>query len=222
MTFNPDALRKEFADYCADVEPGIKAKAPRLNQLETLALIGMTLFQAAKELKAEKAELADRIDALESAAKADEDDDVTVAQMGHGSVSVGGCFSPEVNAPGIIYMALDEPREIGADTTDVYTVGTRAKNVLAFVTFANAAAVDQTIGILQELKAQYFATAPAAIDNGGGRDARNLTAKQKWDIAERVHAQCEALKPNATFRSAASQAINDTIAALSQKAGEQG
>jgi uncharacterized coiled-coil protein SlyX len=53
-------------------------------------------------------------------------------------------------------------------------------------------------------------------------DARgDLTAKQKWDIAERVHSQCEALKPHATFRSAASQAINDTIAALSQKAGEK-
>jgi hypothetical protein len=53
-------------------------------------------------------------------------------------------------------------------------------------------------------------------------DARgDLTAKQKWDIAKRVHSQCEALKPHATFRSAASQAINDTIAALSQKAGEQ-
>lgn len=52
-------------------------------------------------------------------------------------------------------------------------------------------------------------------------DARgDLTAKQKWDIAERVHSQCEALKPHATFRSAASQAINDTIAALSQKAGD--
>lgn len=60
-TFDPDSLRKEFADYCTDVEPGIKAKAPRLNQLETLALIGMALFQAAKELKAEKAEQAARI-----------------------------------------------------------------------------------------------------------------------------------------------------------------
>jgi hypothetical protein len=49
----------------------------------------------------------------------------------------------------------------------------------------------------------------------------DLTAKQKWDIAERVHSQCEAPKPHATFRSAASQAINDTIAALSQKEGEQ-
>lgn len=41
-----------------------------------------------------------------------------------------------------------------------------------------------------------------------------LTAAQKWEIAERVHAQCERLKPHATFRSAASQAINDTLDAL--------
>jgi hypothetical protein len=41
-----------------------------------------------------------------------------------------------------------------------------------------------------------------------------LTAAQKWEIAERVHAQCERLKPHATFRSAASQAINDTLEAL--------
>lgn len=68
-TFDPDALRKEFADYCTEVEPGIKAHAPKLNQLETLALIGMTLFQAAKELKDEKSELAARIAELESASK---------------------------------------------------------------------------------------------------------------------------------------------------------
>jgi uncharacterized protein YyaL (SSP411 family) len=69
-TFDPDALRKEFADYCTDVEPGIKAKAPRLNQLETLALIGMTLFQAAKELKAEKVDQAARIADLEASLQA--------------------------------------------------------------------------------------------------------------------------------------------------------
>jgi hypothetical protein len=69
-TFDPDALRKEFADYCTDVEPCIKAKAPRLNQLETLALIGMTLFQAAKELKAEKVDQAARIADLEASLQA--------------------------------------------------------------------------------------------------------------------------------------------------------
>jgi hypothetical protein len=41
-----------------------------------------------------------------------------------------------------------------------------------------------------------------------------LADAQKWEIAERVHAQCERLKPHATFRSAASQAINDTLDAL--------
>jgi hypothetical protein len=67
MTFNPDALRQEFADYCTEVEPDIKAKAPRLNQIETLALIGMTLFQAAKELKADRAQLADEVSGLRAA-----------------------------------------------------------------------------------------------------------------------------------------------------------
>ena len=65
-TIDTDALRQEFADYCVEVEPGIKARAPKLNQLETLAIIAMTLFQACKELKAEKAEQAARITALES------------------------------------------------------------------------------------------------------------------------------------------------------------
>jgi len=65
-TIDTDALRREFADYCVEVEPGIKARAPKLNQLETLAIIAMTLFQACKELKAEKAEQAARITALES------------------------------------------------------------------------------------------------------------------------------------------------------------
>lgn len=65
--FDPDALRKEFADYCDDVAPGIKAKAPRLNQMETLALIGMTLFQACKDLKAERNQLVDEISGLRSA-----------------------------------------------------------------------------------------------------------------------------------------------------------
>lgn len=64
--FDPDTLRKEFADYCDEVAPGIKAKAPLLNQMETLALIAMTMFQAAKELKAEKADQVALITALES------------------------------------------------------------------------------------------------------------------------------------------------------------
>ncbi|NML34885.1 hypothetical protein [Paraburkholderia antibiotica] len=54
-------------------------------------------------------------------------------------------------------------------------------------------------------------TAPAAQPT----QVMTLTAAQKWEIAERVHTQCERLKPHATFRSAASQAINDTLEALS-------
>jgi hypothetical protein len=61
-----DALRQEFADYCVDVEPGIKARAPKINQLETLAVIAMTLFQTCKEYQVENAEQAARIASLEA------------------------------------------------------------------------------------------------------------------------------------------------------------
>ncbi|MGF6806250.1 hypothetical protein OKW30_001376 [Paraburkholderia sp. Clong3] len=138
------------------------------------------------------ATLLDRFARAASTATALSDQLVTVAQMGHGSVAVGGCFSPEANAPGIIYMALDEPREINADTSDVYPVGARARNVLAFVTFANAAAVDQTIGILHELKAEYFdaeqSAAPQAETVPEGWKLKlvpvNPTKQQLADICE--------------------------------------
>lgn len=67
--FDPDtdALRKEFVDYCDEVSPGIKAKAPNLNQMETLGIIAIALFLAAKELKAERAQLADEVSGLRAA-----------------------------------------------------------------------------------------------------------------------------------------------------------
>lgn len=87
---------------------------------------------------------------------------VVVARMGYGTVAVGSCLAVDTGEPGIIYMALDEPGEIGRDTTGVYPIGSRpaADRVLAYVSFKTSAAVDQTIGILNELKAQYFG-APA-------------------------------------------------------------
>lgn len=90
-------------------------------------------------------------------------DKVTVARMGYGAVAVGSCLSEETNEPGIIYMALDDVGEIGRDTTDIYPVGSRpsADRVLAYVSFKTAASVDQTIGILEDVKAKYFA-APAS------------------------------------------------------------
>ncbi|EIF32555.1 hypothetical protein BCh11DRAFT_00283 [Burkholderia sp. Ch1-1] len=99
-------------------------------------------------------------------AERDADDKVTVARMGYGSVAVGGCLSEETGEPGIIYLALDSAREIDSDTTDVYPVGSRPgpDRVLAYVSFRTAEAVDQTISILEELKAKHWPATIAAQD----------------------------------------------------------
>jgi hypothetical protein len=116
------------------------------------------------------------------ATSAPESDGVTVASMGHGTVSVGDCFSEDLGEPGIVYMALDAARPIGTDTSDVYPVGSAAKNVLAFVTFSTAAAVDQTIEILQGIKAKHF-------DKGAVKEASGhlYTMDQMRDYAAAYH-----------------------------------
>lgn len=99
--------------------------------------------------------------AMASAAPADK---VTCARMGHGVVSIGECFSPELEEPGIICMELPEQRDIGLDTGDVFPKGLRppADKILAYISFANPAAIDQTIGVLQRIKAKHFpASSPA-------------------------------------------------------------
>lgn len=91
-------------------------------------------------------------------------DKVTCARMGHGVVSIGECFSPELEEPGIICMELPEQRGIGLDTGDVFPKGLRppADKILAYISFANPAAIDQTIGVLQRIKAKHFpASSPA-------------------------------------------------------------
>ncbi|MDN7892370.1 hypothetical protein QZM93_27545, partial [Burkholderia cepacia] len=89
--------------------------------------------------------------------------DVTCARMGHGVVSIADCFNPELQEPGLIFMELPEPREIGLDTGDVFPEGARAPadKTLAYVSFANGAAVDQTIAVLQRIKVKHFGAAPA-------------------------------------------------------------
>ncbi|CAJ3005192.1 Uncharacterised protein [Burkholderia pseudomallei] len=85
-------------------------------------------------------------------------DEVTCARMGHGVVAIGDCFSPELQEPGIIFMELPEQRDIGLDTGDVFPEGSRAPSdkVLAYISFANPNAIDQTISVLQRIKAKHF------------------------------------------------------------------
>ncbi|CAJ7341964.1 Uncharacterised protein [Burkholderia pseudomallei] len=85
-------------------------------------------------------------------------DKVTCARMGHGVVSIGECFSPELQEPGIIFMKLPEQRDIGLDTGDVFPAGSRVPSdkMLAYISFANPNAIDQTISVLQRIKAKHF------------------------------------------------------------------
>jgi hypothetical protein len=85
-------------------------------------------------------------------------DKVICARMGHGFVAMGSCFSEELQEPGIIFLALDEPGEIGEDTTHVFQVGQQAPvdKVQAYVSFAGPKSVDQVITELEKLKTQHW------------------------------------------------------------------
>lgn len=93
---------------------------------------------------------------------------VTVARMGHGVISVGECFSPELNEPGIVFLSLEESRVPGTDTTDVYPEGVPApaESVLAYISFANPASIDQTIDVLSALKSKHWPDASPSRENG--------------------------------------------------------
>ena len=82
----------------------------------------------------------------------------TWPEMGYGKVAVGACKRSDDNTPGIIYLHLDEPREIDADTGDVYPVGSKVHDdkVLACVYFATLESIQQTIDLLQEIKRDSF------------------------------------------------------------------
>lgn len=184
LKFDPDALRNEFADYCTEVEPGIKAKAPRLNQLETLALIGMTVFQAAKELKHEKAasiaalEAANaRIAELEAAAKATVEKDWRV---------------------GLFKSSSDPRKEVRCLADGINRIAEYEKHH-SFIRWIDAA--------------------PAATDNGGGRDAVT-DAQVEAALAAFNAFPCP--MNGCISRSGNAEQMRAAIdAALSQKAGEQ-
>ncbi|WP_244110401.1 MULTISPECIES: Lar family restriction alleviation protein [Burkholderia cepacia complex] len=91
--------------------------------------------------------------------------EVTCARMGHGVVSIADCFSPELQEPGVIFMELPEQRDIGLDTGDFFPEGSRAPSdkTLAYISFANPEAIDQTIAVLQRIKAKHF-PAPSPAD----------------------------------------------------------
>lgn len=92
-----------------------------------------------------------------------------VVIMGNGDFGVGGCYSPELDMHGIIYLPLPERREPGTPTTDLFPVGSRAVEPAAIIYFKSPAALRQTMGYLTEklaeLEGKTAGTAMLAIDD---------------------------------------------------------
>lgn len=89
--------------------------------------------------------------------------------MGNGDFAVGGCYSPELNMHGLLYMPLPERRQPGESTTDLFPVGSRAVDPAAIIYFKTPAAMRQTMGYLTEklaeLEGKTAGTAMLAIDD---------------------------------------------------------
>jgi hypothetical protein len=128
---------------------------------------------------------------------------------------------------GIVWFVPDDSERYAWRTTNT---NERLKYVRALLDAAPTQGADarrayvrltNSVGFDSEGNSRYLADSEImeAFDRffGQGADARpvaGLSAEAKWNIASRVQAQCERLGSCVTFRSAASQAINDTLEAI--------
>lgn len=92
--------------------------------------------------------------------------------MGYGEVAIGGGRSPD-GIPCILYMDMGEVREINADTSDLFPLGSTAKadKVLACVYFKDGAAIQQTIDVLREMQDDIGYSATTASGNLTGLES---------------------------------------------------
>lgn len=164
-----DAQIRSFAESACDHEVG--AGALRQN----VATVGNVILAIRNALKLAAASPVEQ----PAAAPIDK---VTCARMGHGVVSIGECFSPELEEPGIICMELPEQRGIGLDTGDVFPKGLRppADKILAYISFANPAAIDQMIGVLQRIKATHFSASSPADERAALPQIPDLVKATAW------------------------------------------
>ena len=81
--------------------------------------------------------------------------------MGYGNVAIGGCKQPD-GTSGLVYMDMGETREIDADTTDLFPVGSEAdpSKLLACIYFKDGSAIQQTIDVLREMQIEIGYAAP--------------------------------------------------------------
>jgi hypothetical protein len=100
--------------------------------------------------------------------------------MGYGNVAIGGGRNKADGNSYLLYLKLDEPREINTDTTDVFPVGQEApqEKLLACIYFKDGAAMQQTIEVLQEMQAEIGYTTPP--------QRKPLTDEQAWKVINQV------------------------------------
>ena len=82
--------------------------------------------------------------------------------MGYGNVAIGGGKQPDGTSC-LMYLDMDEMREIDADTSDLFPIGTEAPKdkLLACIRFKDGAAIQQTIDVLREMQVEIgYATPP--------------------------------------------------------------
>ena len=103
------------------------------------------------ELEADNAKLREELAAVLEAQEKQEP--VAWPVMGDGQVAIGGGKQPN-GMSALLYLEMGEAREIDADTTDLFPVGSEAApdKLMACVYFKDGAAMQQTIDILREMQ----------------------------------------------------------------------
>lgn len=78
--------------------------------------------------------------------------------VGLGKFAIGPGICRVSNNPVLMFLRLDEPREVGADTTDVYPVGVEASKdrIAAAIHFHNAKAVQRIIDELLGIQRDHY------------------------------------------------------------------
>ena len=81
--------------------------------------------------------------------------------MGYGQVAIGGGKQPN-GMSALLYLKMGEAREINADTTDLFPVGSEVApdKLMACVYFKDGAAMQQTIDVLREMQQEIGYAAP--------------------------------------------------------------
>jgi hypothetical protein len=88
--------------------------------------------------------------------------------MGYGNVAIGGGINPGDGTPCLLYLDMGEIRDIDADTSDLFPIGSAAdpEKLMACIRFKDSAAIQQTIDVLQEMQAEIGHTDTSASYTG--------------------------------------------------------